>query len=116
MTEEQQRIAVLEAELERVAVVVQKEHPIGQVKGIGLRECGQGVEEVVAELKAALAASEAARERAERERDRLIEAWPMKLDDTDTRIEYLWPKFATREAAVRAAAALDAPATGEVGG
>jgi hypothetical protein len=62
-------------------------------------------------LRAALAAAERDRQQAERERDQLIEAWPMKLDDVDRRIEYLWPKFATRADAVRAAAAL--PGEGE---
>jgi hypothetical protein len=82
------------------------------------------------ELAAALAASEAARERAERERDALIEAWPEIYDDGTVvemmdgswsvrEDEMLVGTHATRADAVRAAANLDAatrteqPAQGE---
>jgi hypothetical protein len=85
---------------------------------------GREFHDAVRELRVALAASEAARERAERERDRLIEAWPsvgelgvwQMLDGRWAIRDRIDGGHATRSDAIRTAAALDAPATWEVGG
>ena len=68
----------------------------------------------VAVVKAALADATARAERAERERDRLIESRTLHFLDGQTQGWWCGP-FDTRNDAVRAAAAanLDAPATGE---
>jgi hypothetical protein len=44
--DDQKRIEILEAELEQAANALQKAHPIGQVKAIGLREVGLAAEQV----------------------------------------------------------------------
>jgi hypothetical protein len=76
------------------------------------------------EAKAALAAEKAARERAERENAKLRAAWPEVyhrsnlLEEMDSGKWMLYGDadmvvYPTRDAAISAAATLDAPATGE---
>lgn len=62
LAESSQRIKILEAELEQAATALQKVHPIGQVKAIGLREVGLAAEQVAEMLAEARAGGERERE------------------------------------------------------
>lgn len=90
--EAKERVTILEGELGELADFVQVKHPVGQIKGIGLREGVLGIKQVVEELERELAAAQQ-RLDAERQRADAAVASAAAMLETLKAAEYQLLKF-----------------------